>query len=246
MKKDAKQAAKKAVKPAKEGATQGAALTKPAQPKPSVPRRRLRLKLTLPLVLAVIALGSAVAVAAIGQKPGRSAEAWTPTPAHSVTPAELAQWIVEGRRDFVVVDLRPSSAFQAGHVRGAVSCGSCHANRAEGQASQRGESFVDLSKKIVVYTASGTEPVVLPRSMVRSERLIALAGGYDAWAADILAPVRLDGITDPDELGRKRKAEALRAYFSGERADSAAAAALPIAPIRRDNAHTPARAREGC
>ena len=109
MKNDAKKVAKKAAVP----------------PKARAPRRPLRIKLTLPLVLAVLALGSAVAVAAIGQKPGRGAEAWTPTPAHSVTPAELAQWIVEGRRDFVVVDLRPSSAFQAGHVRGAVSCGSC-------------------------------------------------------------------------------------------------------------------------
>jgi len=197
------------------------------------------------LALAVVALGSAVAIAAIGQKK-HSTTAWVATAARSVTPTELASWIVEGRRDFVVVDLRPVDQFQAAHVRGAVSCGSCHANRAEGQVSQKGESFVDLSKKIVVYTQTGSEPISLPSSIVSGGRLLALRGGYEGWAGEILAPVSFEDVADPDVMAAKRKQEALRAFFSGDKPGGGAPAALPVTPIRRDGEHKPAGAREGC
>ena len=163
-----------------------------------------------------------------------------------VSPQALAGWMIEGRRDFTVVDLRDHADWQRGHVRGAVSCGSCHASRAEGALAQRGENFVDLSKKLVLYTATGAEPVVLPRLFHDNQNLLRLGGGWQAWEREVLAKVPLEGLTDEVELEAARKHEAIRAFLSGERPALGEPAKLPVTPIRRSGEHKAAGASEGC
>jgi uncharacterized protein len=161
-----------------------------------------------------------------------------------VAPAELAQWVLEGRRDFVIVDLRKGDAYEAGHIRDAVHCGSCHEDKATGRKAQEGPHFIDLSKKVVLYADAGEAPLELPPIIVRNPRLYVLAGGYAAWQRDILAPVVLGGETDRSELEPKLRREAVRAFFAGER--PATVAPLPLTPVKRENAHTPAGKAEGC
>lgn len=162
-----------------------------------------------------------------------------------VQPAELAKWIVEGRRDFTVIDLRAPTEFDRGHVKNAVACGHCHANAAEGRAAVDKGDFVDLSKKLVVYTATGTEPVQLPKVLASNPNLLLLKGGYEGWEHDVLAKVSFEGAADQEKLNELQQKEAVRAFFAGERPTSVVAP-LPTAPIRRDTAHKPATAREGC
>ncbi len=163
-----------------------------------------------------------------------------------VTPAELADWIVSGRRDFVVVDLRSDAAYRAGHVRDAVHCGTCHEDAAAGRAAQEGDHFVDLSKLLVVYAETGDARLELPPIVARNHRLSVLAGGWAAWRRDILAPVTFGGEVDRGEIEAKQRKEALRAFFAGERPATGTVAPLPITPIKRDSAHRPAGAKEGC
>jgi hypothetical protein len=162
-----------------------------------------------------------------------------------VRAVELATWIVEGRRDFVVVDLRPAAAFKQGHIKGAVSCASCHGNAEDAAASQRGDTFVDLSKKLVLVSDGRAQSLELPKILAANPRVVSLAGGYPAWQQQILTRVSFGGETDERELEQKKKREALRSYFSGER-PVAAPAKLSITPVRREGAHRPAVAREGC
>lgn len=200
------------------------------------------------IIFAIVMLTSGITVAALASKgpPPRKLTYDVDAQSHAeVRPTELAKWIIEGRRDFTVIDLRQPTEFDRGHVKSAVNCGHCHANAAEGRAAVDKGDFVDLSKKLVVYTATGTEPVQLPKVLARNPNLLLLKGGYEGWQHDVLAKVNFEGVSDQDQLNALQQKEAVRAFFSGER-PTTVVAPLPLAPIRRDTAHKPAAAREGC
>ncbi|MFZ5446830.1 MAG: rhodanese-like domain-containing protein [Myxococcota bacterium] len=189
--------------------------------------------------------GGAVAALSFKGEPKRRLHFGVSQQTRQVTPRELASWIIEGRRDFAVIDLRDHAEFEKGHVKDAVSCGVCHTNAAEGRKAVQETMFVDLSKKLVLYTEQGDETVDLPKALAKNPRLYTLAGGWEGWKRDILAPVTFGGEADQDQVLAKQKQEAIRAYFSGER-PSSGPAVLPIAPIKRESTHAPAGAREGC
>lgn len=200
------------------------------------------------ILFAAVVLISGVTVAALstrGPPPRKLTHAVDARDHAQVKPTQLAEWVIEGRRDFTVIDLRSPDDFGQGHVKNAVNCGHCHANAAEGRAAVEKGDFVDLSKKLVVYTATGKEPVELPKVLAHNPNLMLLEGGYQGWQDQVLAKVSFDGVTDPERLNELARKEAMRAYFAGER-PSAAPAVLPTAPIRKDNAHKPAAPREGC
>ncbi len=91
-----------------------------------------------------------------------------------------------------------------------------------------------------------TRALMFQAMVAKNPRLYLLRGGYQAWKAEVLAPVVFGGETDAEQLRAKQQKEAVRAYFAGERPQSGKAAVLPVTPIRRDNAHKPAGAHEGC
>lgn len=202
-------------------------------------------KHALTFAVALLAAGAAVAGLSLRGEPQRRLHYGVSQATRPVKPAELAAWIIEGRRDFAVIDLRGQPSFEKGHVRDAVSCSTCHTSAAEGRKAVQETMFVDLSKKLVLYTETGTEEVFLPKLLAKNPRLYTLEGGYAAWQRDVLAPVAFGGETDVEQVHQKQQREAVRAFFAGERASSAPAA-LPLAPIKRKAAHQPAGAREGC
>jgi len=192
---------------------------------------------------ALLVAGAGIAVASMrGGPPRRTTRQLAATPDRLVTAPELADWIVKGRRDFAVVDLRERKAYEKGHIRDAVSCGSCHDSR---DAARRDERFVDLSRKLVLYTQHGRETVTLPALLASNPRLFLLEGGYDAWQSEVLAPVSFGGETDPEQVLAKKRRDAIRGRFSGEgRAE--APAAIPVVPVRRAAPHSSALPKEGC
>jgi rhodanese-related sulfurtransferase len=202
------------------------------------------------VIFGVVFFASGITIAALSTKgpPPRRLSYEVEAGAHpTVAPRELARWLIEGRRDFTVIDLRSPSDFEQGHIRTAVNCGHCHVNRQESPKAEEAGNFVDLSKKLVVYTESGTERVELPRVLARNPNLFLLKGGWRAWRGDILGKVSFDGVTDDEARAELLRREAIRAFFAGERVSSGNAAELPVAPIKRESAHRPAAgAREGC
>ncbi|MBI4820433.1 MAG: hypothetical protein HY791_29470 [Deltaproteobacteria bacterium] len=200
---------------------------------------------TKAMVFVAIALGAGAAVAALGDPHRKTRFELDQRTLPQVAPSELADWIVQGRRDFVVVDLRKGPAYDhQGHVKDAVHCGSCHANKAAGQKAQEGASFVDLTKKIVLYADDGASELELPPIIAKNPRVSVLTGGWQGWKSEILAPVSSSSTADAAEHERRLRGEAVRAYFAGEKAT--AVAPLPLTPLKRANAHKPAAASEGC
>lgn len=201
------------------------------------------------VIFGIVLCASGLTVAALSAKgpPPRRLRYEVNAGTHaSVTPVQLASWMLEGRRDFTVIDLRAPEAFEQGHIRSAVNCGHCHRTREEGRRALEGDSFVDLSKKLVLYTETGSERVELPKALAVNPRLVLLKGGFEAWKADILSPVPLASAGDDEAREQLKRREAMRAFFAGERAQSTQTAELPVAPIKRQDAHHPAAAREGC
>ena len=202
------------------------------------------------VLFALVVFASGITVAALSAKgpPPRRLRYEVEAGAHrAVTPGELARWMIEGRRDFTVIDLRSPPEFEKRHIRSAVNCGHCHVNRDEGRRAVESGNFVDLSKKLVVYTETGTERVELPSFLARNPNLLLLKGGFHGWEQAILSPVSFEGITDDEQRAEALRREAIRAFFAGERAGSGNTADLPVAPIKREDAHRPAAtAREGC
>ena len=191
--------------------------------------------------------GVAIAVASLGGEPERRLAFNFETDAgRRVSPSELADWIIEGRRDFAVVDMRSKDQYQAGHVRGAINCGNCHASKEDGRNAQRGDSFVDLSKKLIFYGQNDSDVISLPKVLHDNQRLYRLEGGYQGWQAEILAPIAFGGDDGEEERLAKRKRDAVRGFFTGERTAERRPAKLDLQPIRRKNAHKLAVADEGC
>lgn len=163
----------------------------------------------------------------------------------SVTADEVATWIIEGRRDFTVIDLRPPADFERGHIRAAVNCHHCHIDR-KGADAEEGY-YVDLSKKLVAYTETGAEHMKLPRIVARHPNLMLVKGGWQAWKTDVLGPVSFEGVDDDEARAELLRREARRAFFAGERTGPGAAAAPAVVPLKRECPRpAPATAREGC
>ncbi len=179
-------------------------------------------------VLGLLGAGLA-AVSVRGEPQRRLSSPLAPSPAQVVTPAELAGWIVEGRRDFTVVDMRSRAE-----------------DRAEGRKAQADEGFVDLARKVVLYTQTGREPVVVPRVLHDNPRVLLLSGGYDGWGRDVLAPVDLAAAKSDEDLAAAKKRAAVRSFFTGEAASERPTAKLPVEPVRRTGPHKAGSAAEGC
>lgn len=194
-----------------------------------------------------VTLGVAIAVASLFGEPRRELTATVSTrPEQMVSAAELADWLIAGRRDFAVVDMRTAAAYERAHIRTAINCGSCHESRSEGLAAQQSETFVDLSKKLVLYTETDREPITLPRLLQENPRVYRLTGGYAAWREQVLAPVNLEGLVDEASVAAAKKREAVRAFMAGERAVAPNVAKLPVTPIKRSGAHKISGSNEGC
>lgn len=163
----------------------------------------------------------------------------------SVTPDELSSWIVGGKRDFVVLDLRDDAAYKKGHIRGAVQCGNCHAGKKDGRSFLKEMPEIDFSKKLVFYTQTDKEPVKLPKVMVDNPRLFRLAGGYQAWDNQVMKEVKVEAGDSEAQVMAKRKQAAVRNMFLGK-SSAGAGAQLKIKPIRRARTHSSAPADEGC
>jgi rhodanese-related sulfurtransferase len=194
----------------------------------------------------VLLLGAFIAAASLRGEPRRRLRYTVEADeGKRISPAALADWILQGRRDFVVIDMRERAAFDQGHIRAAVSCGTCHESRDEGRKAQASEQFVDLSKKLVFYTATGAEDVTLPKLLHDNPDLYLLSGGWAGWQREVLEKRPLEGLEGEAREGWLRH-EAVRAFFSGERPATATEAKLPVTPIKRSGAHKEAGPSEGC
>lgn len=136
-----------------------------------------------------------------------------------VSAEELAGWLIEGRGDFVLIDVRMPGDFDKGSIAEAENIPLAELVSADALEN------LPADRKIIVYS-NGSENAAKAVVMLRLFGLDAhlLTGGYNAWHARILNPdisaEALDG-----ESSRVAEQRAYSCYFVGER--SGAAMSLP-------------------
>jgi rhodanese-related sulfurtransferase len=128
-----------------------------------------------------------------------------------VTVEELAGWIVEQRADFLLIDLRSVSDFEAGAIGEAENL-----SIAELLSQDVIETLPD-NRKLVLYS-NGSESSAKAATLLRVAGFDArvLTGGYNAWHSRVLNPdIPADEI-DGESL-QVSEQRALACYFVGDR-----------------------------
>lgn len=165
-----------------------------------------------------------------------------------VTPPELAGWIVEGRSDYRLLDLRPEKDFAEYHIPTAENV----------QLSGLQEYPLLRNEKIVLYSEGGIHAaqawLLLQAQGYRG--VYTVLGGLDGWKDEVLFPaLRTDA--SPAERARFERAAALAQFFGGQArigGEAAAPAGLaelpkPAAPASSGAVVPPTlkkKKKEGC
>lgn len=159
---------------------------------------------------------------------------------------ELARWIIEGRKDFVLIDVRSADDFTTGHIDGAENI-----PLSELVSAQRKQALPN-DRKLVLYS-QGSELAAQAAVLLRLSGYDAnlLLGGYNFWSQHVLNPdihpTRADG-----EYPRVPEQQAIACYFVGDDAVAQAPAPAPrvpafVPPVSQPAvAPPPAADDEGC
>jgi rhodanese-related sulfurtransferase len=128
-----------------------------------------------------------------------------------VSVEDLASWLIEGRQDFVLIDIRPATEFGKGHIGEARNISIAQLLTDEALAE------LPTDRKVIVYS-TGSENGAKASTLLRVAGVDAhvVTGGYNAWHQRILNPD-----ISADELdGESPVVSAQRAYscyFVGDR-----------------------------
>ena len=128
-----------------------------------------------------------------------------------VSVEELASWIIEGRQDFELVDVRSAANFDSGHI--------AEARNVPVAAIVNDETLASLptDRKIVVYS-NGSENGAKAATLLRVAGFDAhvVTGGYNAWNRRILNPDIPAAEFDGESL-ESIEQRAYACYFVGNR-----------------------------
>ena len=123
-----------------------------------------------------------------------------------VKPVELAAWIVEGRTDYRLLDLRSEAEFAAYHVP-----------TAENVPVSALPDFPLLPKEKVVLYSEGGIHAAQAWFLLRAQghtAVYTVLGGLDGWKDEVLFPV-MPADASPQELARFERTAAVARFFGG-------------------------------
>jgi rhodanese-related sulfurtransferase len=134
---------------------------------------------------------------------------------------KLADWIIKGKQDFVLLDVRPQSEFTAGHVASAQSVPLTYL------VEPRTLARLPKDRKLILYS-NGNRKASQAAVMLRLAGLHAysLLGGYEFWTQRVLHPT-LPANAGDDEVLKFQKQQAVACYFSGNYKGGTGEAAPP-------------------
>jgi hypothetical protein len=152
---------------------------------------------------------------------------------HAVEPADIAERIVAGDANLVIIDVRttPESPFPSGF-----------AAALDSTALTALASAADHMDILLVDDDGGLATV--PAAWPWRARYLVLRGGWSAWQQDVLTPASTGSAFTLDDLSRVRRQNALAAFFSGAAVAAPAAAAPPPMPAATGGGPRPKRG--GC
>jgi rhodanese-related sulfurtransferase/uncharacterized membrane protein YedE/YeeE len=201
---------------------------KEPDPKGSLIGRPWRLTSVRVLALGLIAAGF---VASVAGDPYRGSHATIDTKslelrvargADSIQPADLASWIIQGRNDFTLVDLRPEKDFAAYHIPTAQNL----------PLASLTPDFAAHNQKIVLCSDDGIQAAkawfLLEAQGFRS--VYSLNGGMRAWQDTVLFPRKSSGA---DTAASEKQAQVAKYFGGAQQAEGATAStvAAPVLPV---------------
>ena len=137
-----------------------------------------------------------------------------------VSPEELADWIVQGRSDFRLLDLRSEAEYGAYHIPGAENVA---ITGLAGYGLQRNE-------KIILYSEGGIHSAqawfLLKAKEYRGVYL--LRGGLEGWKDEVLFP-RISDAPTPEQAAAFEKKRNVSKFFGGT--PTASGSAIPEAAV---------------
>lgn len=178
-----------------------------------------------------------------------------------VTPSELAAWIVEGRKDYRLIDIRDEKAYREYHIPTAESV----------PLAVLPDQAFGRTEKIVIYSDGGIHAAQAWMLMKGKGHtaVYTLLLGIDAWKEEVLFPVKPANAT-PEQAARFERAAHLARFFGGQarvaapggegqapaavpmelpKVETAAPPpmpAMPAAPAGGEPAAAPRKKKEGC
>jgi rhodanese-related sulfurtransferase len=132
--------------------------------------------------------------------------------------ADLAAWTIEGRQNFVLVDVRTPEEYTAGHIQGARNL------PITDLLSAKGIGALPDDRKVVLY-AGGTATAAQAAALLRMANVdaYALVGGYEFWLEYTTSPEA--GARPDEDRYARRERQAVNCFFQG---DYAAAGGIPV------------------
>jgi rhodanese-related sulfurtransferase len=190
-----------------------------------------RLTLNQKLALAVVLLGAVALFARPypGSKVTLDAKALAlavGTEADHVEAQELAAWIVEGRADYRLVDLRTAAEFARYHIPTAVNV----------PMNVLTDAGLGRQEKIVLYSEGGIHSAQAWMLLKAQgyKAVYMLKGGLDEWNDQVVFPVLADNPT-AEERARDERLRSMSVFFGGQPRSAATvaagASAAPAVPV---------------
>jgi rhodanese-related sulfurtransferase len=164
-----------------------------------------------------------------------------------ISAADLAGWIIQGKKDFVLIDVRPANDYASGHIDGARNL------PVPELISPQQMKTLPKDRKVVVYSQGSeiaAQAVVLLRLAGYDADL--LLGGYNFWIQHMLNPAIQPSRAD-EEIPSVAEQQAIACYFVGGKASTQTSAppTKPVAPafvppVSAPAAALPPASHEGC
>ena len=136
-----------------------------------------------------------------------------------VTPDELADWIVEGRQDYRLIDLRPAADYAAYRIPSAERL----------SITELADADLPRNEKVLLYSAEGIHSAQA-WFLLKAKKYPAayiLLGGLEQWHEQVLYPLDPGAAATPAErIAFARSAERAR-FFGGAPRAAAAPGAEP-------------------
>jgi rhodanese-related sulfurtransferase len=128
-----------------------------------------------------------------------------------VSPGDLSQWILEGKNDLTLVDIRPKEEFEKGHIKSAKNI----PLDALMKRSTIESEFVD--GKMVILYSNGTSHAAQAWLVLKTAGVdcYILDGGYNYWNETVLNPKDPGAGAADDEILKYQAAQSVADYFGG-------------------------------
>lgn len=141
------------------------------------------------------------------------------TKADNVDPAELAAWVVEGRANYRLVDLRSEAEFTQYHIPTAVNI----------PVNVLTDAGLGRQEKLVLYSDDGIHAAQAWMLLKAQgyQGVYMLKGGLDEWKNEVVFPVLADSTT-PEQRAVDDRRRSLSAFFGGQpRSEAAGGPGMP-------------------